>query len=118
MPVPLQVALVCIPAVHWLVQLVPEGQSAQAPAVHVPSVPQVVSAVTTQMPRGSLSPLVTFTHLPFMLPVSAAEQAWQAVLHAELQQKPSTQKPSAHWLAALHVAPGIPFCVHTPEPHQ
>jgi hypothetical protein len=34
-----------------------------------------------------------------------AAHAWQAVSHAVSQQKPSTQKPLAHWDAALHAAP-------------
>jgi hypothetical protein len=92
-----QVAVVCIPAEHDAApHAVPLGQSRQAPAWHLPSVPHVDGAVATQTPRGSVVPLVTLLHIPFVPPVSAAEQAWHAEVHAESQQNLSAQEPLAH----------------------
>jgi len=45
------------------------------------------------VPLGSTVPALTLVQVPFAPPVSAFEQAWHCVLHALLQQKPSTQKP-------------------------
>jgi hypothetical protein len=70
----LQAAVVWEPAVQTVVQTVPEGQSAQAPAVQVPLVPQLVWAVVVQTFRGS-GPLLTPAQVPLVPPVSAAEQA-------------------------------------------
>jgi hypothetical protein len=107
MPTPLHVpALVCIPAEHEPgMQSEPEGQFRHAPALHLPSVPHVDAAVATQTLLGSVVPLVAAAHVPLTPPVSAAEHAWQAVLHAVLQQNPSAQKPLVHSLAAAHARP-------------
>jgi hypothetical protein len=45
------------------------------------------------MPRGSAALFLAVPQTPLSVPVCffAAEHAWQAVLHAELQQTPSTQ---------------------------
>jgi hypothetical protein len=85
---------------------VPDGQSLQAPPLHLPSVPQVDAAVAAQRSRGSLLPSVATLHVPFTPPVSAAEQAWQASVHILSQQNPSTQKVLAHWAADAHAEPG------------
>jgi hypothetical protein len=84
---------------------VPAGQLSQAPALHLPSVPQLDASVTAQTPRGSLSPSITVLQVPFAAPVRAAEQAWQAPVQAESQQKPSTQYPPRHWLDEAHAEP-------------
>ena len=102
LPAPSQVAVSWLPAVHADAHTVAAGQSAHAPAWHVPLVPQLDAAVTTHRPRGSSTPFVAGAQVPFVPPLSAAEHAWQAVAHAVSQQKPSTQNPLWHWSAALH----------------
>jgi hypothetical protein len=85
-------AAVSVPPAHDAVaQTVPEGQSRQLPLVHLPSVPQVEAAVAAQTPRGSAEPSITAPHVPSVPPLSAAEHAWQAPVHAVEQQTPSTQ---------------------------
>jgi hypothetical protein len=95
-------------------QTVPAGQSRHAPALHLPSVPHVEGAVATQTPRGSTVPFVALAHVPFVPPVRAAEHAMHAPEHAPLQQKPSTQKPLAHWSRAVHATPSP--CMGTQAP--
>ena len=65
-------------------------------------------AEQTCVPAHSLSgsvPFVMAAHVPFVPPVFAAEQAWQAPVHVELQQKPSTHAPLEHSAFAEHAAP-------------
>jgi hypothetical protein len=69
--------------IHWVV--VP--QRAHCPAAHCPVVPQVDWACTAHMPCGS-APLATLLQMPFVV---GRLQAWQAVLHALLQQTPCAQ---------------------------
>jgi hypothetical protein len=88
---------------------VPEGQSAQAPAWHVPSAPHVVAAVTGQSARGSALPLLAAAQVPSAPPVFAAEHAWQALPHAVSQHTPSTQNPLWHAAAVAQAAPGAPL---------
>jgi hypothetical protein len=92
-PAPLQVAAAVLVAPRHDAepQRVPDGQFRHAPALQLPSVPHVEAALTAQTPRGSAIPFVAVAHVPFVPLVSAAEHAWQAVLHAVSQQKPSTQ---------------------------
>ena len=106
MPAPSQArAGVSVPPEHdAAAHTLPAGQSRHAPARHVPSVPQVDAAFAAQRPRGSAVPSVTVPQAPSAPPVSAAEQAWQAPAHAVPQQKPSTQKPLAHWSPAVQAA--------------
>jgi hypothetical protein len=104
-PAPSQApAVVAVPPEHTL-HAVPEGQRSHAPALHLPSVPQLAEAVAAQSPRGSVLPSVALAQVPFAPPVRAAEQAWQAPAQAVSQQKPSTQEPLRHWSAAAHAAP-------------
>jgi hypothetical protein len=85
-PSPLHVSCVCVPAAQVLEQSVPAGQSAHAPLLHLPFVPQVDAAIAAQIPRGSELPSIALEQVPFAAPVSALEQAWQALVHAALQQ--------------------------------
>jgi hypothetical protein len=78
----------------------------------LPSVPQLEDAVAAQTPRGSVAPSSTLLHAPFAAPVSAAEHAWQAPLQVVSQQKPSTQKPLAHWLDEAHAEPFAYLATH------
>jgi hypothetical protein len=97
---------------------VPESQSRQAPALHLPSVPQLDAAVTAQRPRGSGLPFVASAHVPFVPPVSALEHAWHAPVHAVLQQTPSTQNPLEHWFCPPHVAPSACFTTQIVPVHH
>jgi hypothetical protein len=92
-PEPLHVAAgIATPPAHEAApHAVPDGQSAQAPALQLPSRPQVDAAMATHRLRGSGAPFKAGPQVPFMLPFSAAEHAWHAVSHAMLQQNPSTQ---------------------------
>jgi hypothetical protein len=52
--------VVCMPPAHdALTQTVVAAHFAQAPASHVPSVPQLAAVFTRQTPRGSGLPFVT-----------------------------------------------------------
>jgi hypothetical protein len=44
-------------------------------------------------------------HVPFATPFLAAEQAWQSVLQAELQQNPSTQSFDVQPEGCVHAKP-------------
>jgi hypothetical protein len=68
-------------------------------------VPQVVDAVAVHCPRGSTSPSIALAHVPFVPPVRADEQAWQAEVQAASQQRPSAQKPLAHCEAIVQAEP-------------
>jgi hypothetical protein len=57
------------------VHTVPEGQSRHAPALHVPSKPQLDAAVAAQRLRGSTVPSTTLPQVPFAFPLSVAEHA-------------------------------------------
>ena len=65
---------------------------AHAPALHTLSTHSLGSAHSVP---GSV-PASMFAQVPFGEGVIAAAQAWQRPLQAVLQQKPSTQNPSAH----------------------
>ncbi len=84
------------------------------PAAHLPSVPHDAGVVTGQVPLGSTLPAVTLPQVPSAPPVAAAEHAWHWPLHAELQQKPLTQKPLVHWLPPEHGEPWPSLGVHVP----
>jgi hypothetical protein len=104
-------AVFAIPFVHEAakhVVLVPHFS--HTPLLHFPSSPQLASVVALQMTRGSVAPFFALPQAPFCPPVSAAEQAWQAPLQGESQQKPSTQNPDVHTPAYRHVDPcGAPL---------
>ena len=74
-------------------QVVPLAYFWQAPAWHLPLVPQLAAPVSLQMPAGSAVPFATLVHAP-RLPVRL--QDWQAPPQAELQQTPCAQKPLLH----------------------
>ena len=56
-------------------------------------------------------------HAPLVVPVRAAEHAWQSVAapppHALAQQTPSTQKPEAHATPLAQTVPSVPRIVNT-----
>jgi hypothetical protein len=108
MPVPLQApgAFVWSPAEHDAVpQVVPMGQSRQAPPWQCPSVPQLEGDVARQIIRGSKTPSFALAQVPSLPPVRAPAHAWQAPAQAELQQNPSTQNVLAHSAPTEHRAP-------------
>lgn len=65
----------------------------QAPAAHIPFVPQVEAFPATHVPAGSLAPVATSAQMP-MAPVSAHER--HASAQAVAQQTPCAQKPEPH----------------------
>jgi hypothetical protein len=74
-----------------------------------------VAACVAHVPLGSVVPGLTFPQVPFVPPVSAFEQAWHCVLHALLQQKPSTQLPDWHCVGdppTMQAAPCVSLSVH------
>jgi hypothetical protein len=82
-------------------QGVPDAHFWQAPASHLPLVPQVDCACAWQMPAGSCVPVATFVHTPSM----PAMQDLHAVLQAVSQQTPCAQLPLRHSLGAEQEAP-------------
>jgi hypothetical protein len=80
----------------------------QAPASHMPFVPQVVDACTAQVPEGSGAPVATFVHWPI---VPAIAHDLHAPTHADAQQTPWAQVPEAHSLASEQNEP-LPFLPH------
>ena len=84
---------------------VPEGQSSHAPALQLPSAPQVDAGVAEQRPRGSALPSAAAAQVPSVPPVFAAEQAWQAVSQAVSQHTASAQNPLWHSPAVAQAAP-------------
>ena len=89
-PAPSQVppAVKVLPGIGQLafLQAVPWGYFWQAPAWHLPSVPQEVGPLSMQSPAGSGSPVGTAVHSP-IVPVMAHEK--QAPVQAVAQQTPS-----------------------------
>ena len=75
------------------------------------------SSLTGQRLCGSALPVPTNVHVPrdpFRL------QAWHSgqVAALMLQQTPSTQRPAAHWLSALHASPCAPALMQWPPDAQ
>jgi hypothetical protein len=83
--------------------------------------PLHVAPSAAHSPRGS-APLWIGVHVPLLPPTPeiAAAHAWHWPVHAVSQQKPSTQKPLAHWSFALHVTalPLAPFATQSLPLHQ
>lgn len=73
-------------------QEVPWAYFSQAPAWHLPSVPQLGPPLSMQLPAGS-GPEATAAHWP-MLPLMAHD--WQAPVQALAQQTPCAQKVDWH----------------------
>jgi hypothetical protein len=116
-PLPLQVsAAVCVPLVQEAAtQTVPLGQSAHAPPLQLPSVPQVDAAVAMQMLRGSGWLFAALPQWPVLGNCwSDPRHAWHALVQALLQQTPSAQKPLVHWSAAVHEAASAFLARHMP----
>jgi hypothetical protein len=93
---------------------VPAGKLRHPPVWHLPSVPQLDASFTAHWSRGSGLPSITGLQVPFATPVKPVKQAWQALVHAVSQQKPSTQKPLTHSSAAPQSAPFAAFGTHAP----
>jgi len=74
----------------------------QAPAWHLPLVPQLVPPWSTQLSAGSGIPVGTGAQVPIM-PVSA--QDWQALAQAETQQTPCAQLLDLHSVLVEQKAP-------------
>jgi hypothetical protein len=74
----------------------------QAPAWHLPSVPQLALPMSTQAPAGSGAPVATAVQVP-MVPVSAHET--QEPAQAETQQTPWAQFADRHSVFTEHDAP-------------
>jgi hypothetical protein len=103
-PAPSQVApgvKVVVKQVESL-QGVPFAYFWQAPASHLPSVPQVVRPWSRQVLAGSGAPVATLVQVPID-PDSA--QDLQALAHADAQQTPCAQLPEAHSTLSEQNAP-------------
>jgi hypothetical protein len=83
-------------------QSVPFAYFWQAPAWHLPFVPQLAAPKSWQAPAGSLDPVGTLVQAP-SVPVSAHD--WHAPVHALSQQTPCAQKVEEHSLPAEQEAP-------------
>jgi hypothetical protein len=105
-PAPSQVAagVKVVPVVGQLAaaQGVPWTYFWQAPAWHLPSVPQLAPPLSTQAPAGSGAPVATAVQVP-MVPVSAHET--QEPVQAETQQTPCAQLADWHSVLSEHDAP-------------
>jgi hypothetical protein len=89
---------------------VDQGRQAPAP-LQVPSLAQfpLAGLVAMQRPRGSPPPETTGEQVPTLpetLQLRHRPAPPAASVHAESQQTPSVQKLEAHWLPAVHPAPG------------
>lgn len=108
-------AAVCCPPVQLAVPHdAPAATFAHAPAWHEPVMPHTSGVCAMHRLRGSGAPSLAGLHVPLGPVLTSALHAWHAIVHAELQQRPSTQKPVAHWSAAAHGAP--PASVGTQVP--
>jgi hypothetical protein len=94
-PVPLHCSVASVEPTHVVPHATPEAVCSHVPPdAHLPSFPH--GGFAPHCPEGAAVPGVRFVQKPFAEPVSAIEQPWQVPVHAELQQKPSTQKSVAH----------------------
>jgi hypothetical protein len=102
--VPLQVPTAKVEPPHWPKHGVGEFMHDAPPpqarlsvaAAHAPFWQVAQAPVAVQLECGSVL-LVTLAQVPLAMPVSAAEQALQAVLQSVSQQKPSTHELVEHW---------------------
>lgn len=97
------------------VHTTPAGYLRQLPEpLHVPSLPQLPTPSSWQVPLGSAPPVGTAAQTPF---VAGSAHEKQTPLHAVLQQTPCAQTPLEHSMACVHTAPFgfVPheFAVHT-----
>lgn len=99
---PLQLSADSVAAAAHATPDVPSHWAAQAPSpLHAVRPPRGAPVTAEQVPT---------------LPASAQASHWPS--QARSQQVPSTQKPLAHWGAALHVAPDAWGAAQTPAEHQ
>jgi len=106
-PAPSQVrGGVALPALHIPpAQVVPAGQSAQAPApLHMPVIPQVLTSLAAHSLSGSV-PITMAPQVPSARLVLACEQAMQVPAQAMSQQTPSTQFPLTQSVATEQAEP-------------
>jgi len=82
-------------------QGVPDAYRWQAPASHLPLVPQVDGSAVAHSPAGSFDPVATFEHTPAVPAVHDLHAPVQAVS----QQTPCAQNVLRHSAAAEHAAP-------------
>jgi hypothetical protein len=92
---------------------VPAAYRWQAPASHMPFVPQLDGLCTAHVPDGSGALVATFTHWP-MAPVIAHDL--QEAVQAVEQHTPCAQKPEPHSLASEQNAP-MAFLPHELATH-
>jgi hypothetical protein len=91
--------------------LVPLAYFWQAPAWHLPLLPQLAAPWSVHLPAGSALPVATLVQVP-SVPDSAHD--WQAPAQALLQQTPWAQKPLLHWSFDEQLAP-LPALPHELE---
>jgi hypothetical protein len=121
-----------LPLVHWtlLVQAFPLAsvpvqlldEQKLPPAHWAPLVQLVWQAAEPLQTYGAheglpVLPAASTVQVPLIEAPRATEQTSQAPPHAVLQQKPSTQLPLEHWLAAEHATPWAFLAVQV-EPLQ
>src|SRR6185436_13488909 len=96
----LQMLVQQTPSQHWALAQLPSAPSIGqgdpfGPATHVPIMLQ--TCALGQSFCGSVLAMMLW-HVPVAMPVSAIVQPWHVMLHAVLQQTPSTQLPCTHSL--------------------
>jgi hypothetical protein len=87
----------------WSRHFVPAMYFWQAPAMHLPLVPQLVAPWSAHSPLGSPVPVVTFVHVPS---VPLSEHDLQEASQVVTQQTPWAQMPEPQSPAAPQGAPG------------
>src|SRR5206468_12615196 len=87
-------------AAAW--QDVPDTYFWQAPAWHLPFVPQLIGPWSTHTAAGSMAPVATLLHTPSE---PGRAQLRQAPSQAVWQQVPCAQKLLLHWEPVSQVAP-------------
>jgi hypothetical protein len=111
-PSPSQVRPLAVPASQSTPppHAAPLGKSAQVPALpHTPLLPQVLGSSAAHRSPGSL-PAFAAPQVPDASPLTllAAEHAWHAPSHAELQHTPSAQRsPAAHCSVRAQPSPCV-----------
>src|SRR5262249_28789525 len=86
------------------------------PDWHVPAASQYCAPAQGTVAVMSCEPACRFTQVPSL---PATLHAWQVLVHALLQQMPSTQRLLPHSLAAAHVLPFDFLCIpHVALPVQ
>lgn len=71
--------------------------------LQVPVLPQ--GALAGHWPAGAAVPAASAVHVPGVAPAQVWQVGQLVLPAARLQQKPLTQLPLMHWLAAVHAVP-------------